>query len=318
MAVAGASPSVAPGSEVRKGQQRTKTLSVRTAVIGATGQLGTDIIRTWPDGETVGLAHSSIEVTNREQVLEVLRSHAPELVVNCAAFHNVDACETEPERAFAVNALGTMNVADACQALGAALVFISTDYVFAGDLGRPYAEWEPPRPINVYGVSKLAGEQLIRSRLERHYIVRTSGLYGTAGSSGKGGNFVERMLQLARAGENIRVVEDQVLSPTLTYDLAQKLRELVETGHFGTYHVTNSGSCSWHDFAAKAFELTGTQASLARTTTKEFAAKAGRPSYSVLANAALQEVGLEPLRPWTEALADYLHMKGHLPATDAP
>jgi len=237
--------------------------------------------------------------------------------VNCAAFHNVDACETEPERAFAVNALGAMNVADACQALDAVLVFISTDYVFAGDSGRAYTESDPPGPINVYGASKLAGEHLIRSRLERHYIVRTSGLYGTAGSSGKGGNFVERMLQLARAGENISVVGDQILSPTFTHDLAQKLGELVETGRFGTYHVTSSGSCSWHDFAAKIFELTGTRASLAKTTTEQFGAKARRPSHSVLANAALQKVGVEPLRPWPEALAGYLRMKGHPLAEEA-
>lgn len=290
---------------------------MRTAVIGATGQLGSDIIRTWPHGETVGLTHSDIEVTDRERVFEVLRVQAPQLVVNCAAFHNVDVCETEPERAFAVNALGAMNVADTCQALGAALLFISTDYVFAGDAGRAYTELDPPSPINVYGTSKLAGEHLIRARLERHYIVRTSGLYGTAGSSGKGGNFVERMLQLARAGEDIRVVVDQVLSPTFTYDLAQKLLELVGTDRFGTYHVTSGGSCSWHDFAAKIFELTGTRASLAETTTRQFGARARRPSYSVLANAALQELGLEPLRPWPKALADYLRMKGHPLAEEA-
>jgi len=286
---------------------------VRTVVIGATGQLGSDIVRTWSDGETVGLSHSAIEVVDRQHVFEVLRSQAPEVVVNCAAFHNVDACEAEPERAFAVNALGAMNVADACRALGAMLVFISTDYVFAGDSGRAYVESDAPGPLNVYGVSKLAGEHLVRSRLERHYIVRTSGLYGTVGASGKGGNFVERMLQLAGRGENVRVVDDQVLSPTFTYDLAEKLYELVATGRFGTYHITNRGSCSWYDFAAKIFELTGTRASLTRTTTEEFGAKARRPPHSVLASSALQEVGVAPLRPWTEALADYLRRKGHLP-----
>lgn len=287
---------------------------MRAVVIGAAGQLGSDIIRTWPDGETVGLSHSAIEVVDRQRVFEVLRSQAPEVVVNCAAFHNVDACEAEPERAFAVNALGAMNVADACQAVGATLVFISTDYVFAGDSGPAYVEPDAPGPLNVYGVSKLAGEHLVRSRLERHYIVRTSGLYGTVGASGKGGNFVERMLQLAGKGENIRVVDDQVLSPTFTYDLAEKLHELVATGRFGIYHITNSGSCSWYDFAAKVFELTGTRASLTRTTTEEFGAKARRPPHSVLASSALREVGLAPLRPWTEALVDYLRRKGHLPA----
>jgi dTDP-4-dehydrorhamnose reductase len=285
---------------------------MRTAVIGASGQLGSDIMRVWPAGETIGLAHAEIEVTDREQVLAVLRSHGPELVVSTAAFHNVDVCESEPERAFRVNAVGAMHLADACRELGAALMFISTDYVFAGDLGRAYTEADAPTPINVYGASKAAGEQLIRARLDRHCIVRTSGLYGEAGSGGKGGNFVQRMLELGRSGKDLRVVDDQVLSPTCTYDLAQQLLALALTGRYGTYHATNSGACSWYEFTAKIFALTGTDASLRPTTTAEFGAKARRPAYSVLCNAALSEAGLPRLREWPEALADYLRRKGEL------
>jgi dTDP-4-dehydrorhamnose reductase len=285
---------------------------MRAIVIGSSGQLGTDIMRLWPAGDTIGLAHADIEVTDREQVLNVLRSCKPDLVVDTAAFHNVDACESEPERAFRVNAVGAMNLADACRELDATLMFISTDYVFAGDLGRAYTETDAPTPINVYGASKAAGEQLIRSRLDHHYIVRTSGLYGEAGSGGKGGNFVQRMLELGRSGQDLRVVDDQVLSPTFTYDLAQHLLELTHTARYGTYHVTNGGACSWYQFTAKIFSLTATNASLIPTTTAEFAAKAQRPAYSVLCNSALRDAGLPLLREWPEALADYLLKKGEL------
>lgn len=269
-------------------------------------------MRAWPANETIGLTREDIDVTDREHVFEALGRHKPELVVNTAAFHNVDVCETEPERAFQVNAFGALNVADACSEMNAALMFVSTDYVFAGDLGRPYTEVDSPAPIMVYGVSKVAGEQLIRSRLDQHYIVRTSGLYGEAGSGGKGGNFVQRMLELGRSGADLRVVDDQVLSPTFTADLAQKLLELAQTGRYGTYHVTNSGSCSWYQFTAKIFSLAGVGASLSPTTTAEFGAKAPRPAYTVLENAGLAKVGLAPLRGWPEALADYLQRKAEL------
>ncbi len=281
-------------------------------MIGAAGQLGSDIMRRWPHGDTIGLARDAIEITDRDGLLATLRDQSPELVVSTAAFHNVDLCESEPERAFQVNAVGAMNLADACSEIGAALMFISTDYVFAGDLGRAYSERDAPSPVNVYGASKVAGEQLVRSRIEKHYIVRTSGLYGEAGSGGKGGNFVQRMLELGRSGKDLRVVDDQVLSPTFTYDLAQQLLAVADTRRYGTYHVTNGGSCSWYEFSAKIFSLTGTNASLRPTTTAEFGAKARRPLYSVLENAALREAGVPLLRDWPEALADYLHRRGEL------
>ena len=285
---------------------------MRAVVIGSSGQLGSDLMHMWPQDETIGLTHADVDVTDREQVVDVLGRHAPELVVNTAAFHNVDVCESEPERAFQVNAVGAMNVADACHELGAALMFISTDYVFAGDLGRPHVERDPTTPISVYGTSKAAGELLVRSRLAKHYVVRTSGLYGVAGASGKGGNFVMRMLELGRSGKDLRVVDDQVLSPTFTQDLAEQLLRLASTERYGTYHVTNSGECSWYAFAKEIFRLTATEALLSPTTTVEFGAKAPRPAFSVLANEATQAVGLPAMRPWTEALADFLSQKGQL------
>jgi dTDP-4-dehydrorhamnose reductase len=287
-----------------------------TVLIGANGQLGSDIVRAWPAGRLIALTRAELNVTDRAQVFDALGAHRPDLVINTTAFHNVDLCESEPDRAFAVNASGAMNVADACSSVGAELMFISTDYVYSGTADRAYTEADQPSPVNVYGVSKAAGEQLVRTRLARHYIVRTSGLYGVAGASGKGGNFVERMLQLAAEGRELRVVHDQVLSPTYTDDLAQKLLEIAQAGRYGTYHVTNSEACSWYEFAHAIFELAEVEAKLSPTTTAEFGAKAHRPAYSVLANTALPRVGLSLLRPWRQALADYLSVKGHIRSTE--
>jgi dTDP-4-dehydrorhamnose reductase len=285
---------------------------MKVALIGANGQLGSDIQREWTGVEITPLTRAEVDVTDRERVMACLRALAPDLVINTAAYHNVDLCEQQPERAFAVNATGAMNVADACRETESALMFLSTDYVFSGSSGLPYVETDLPDPVNVYGVSKAAGEQLIRQRLERHFIIRTSGLYGVAGSSGKGGNFVERMLQLQAEGRDISVVDDQELSPTYTADLARKLLEVVRSDGYGTYHVTNGESCSWHDFAAAAFGLTGRAAKLSRTTTEAFGAPARRPAFSPLANARLAASGIARLRPWREALEDYLVAKGHI------
>lgn len=290
---------------------------MKTLLIGANGQLGSDIAAAWPAADLVALTHTDIEVTDPDSVRAALDEHRPDLVINTSAFHNVDVCESEPERAFLVNAIAPMYVADASAAHGAAILQISTDYVFSGTAGRPYTERDLPDAINVYGNAKAAGEQLIRTRHARHYIVRTSGLYGVAGSSGKGGNFVERMLQLARDGQPIRVVSDQTLSPTFTADLAGALLELARSGRYGTYHVTNSGSTSWHDFARAIFTLAGIDADLSPTTTASFGAQAVRPEYSVLANEALAAAGIAPLRPWREALPDYLARKGRLASKEA-
>lgn len=290
---------------------------MKTLLIGANGQLGSDIARVWPDEDLIALTHGDVDVTDRARVSDVLARYRPDLVINTSAFHNVDACETEPERAFAVNAIAPLHIADACGEIGAVLMHISTDYVFSGKAGRAYTEADLPDAINVYGNAKAAGEQLIRSRHARHYVVRTSGLYGVSGSSGKGGNFVERMLQLARGGDEIRVVSDQTLSPTFTADLAGKLLELARTDRFGTYHVTNSDHCSWYDFARAIFETAGVDAKLSPTTTASFGAKAVRPAYSVLANDALAAAGIAPMRPWREALRDYLGRKGHIAAAAA-
>jgi len=284
---------------------------MKILIIGANGQLGSDLVRALADQELIPLTHADIEVTDEGQVQAVLAHHKPEIVINTAAFHQVDLCEREVERAFRVNAYAPRLLALACRDQDAALVHISTDYVFGGDAARrtPYVESDCPAPINVYGLSKLAGEHFIRSLWPRHFIVRTSGLYGIAGSSGKGGNFVEGRLRQAREGRAIRMVTDQVLSPTYTPDLAQAIRRLIGTEHYGLYHITNAGHCSWYEFTAKILELAGLPAELAPQTTAESGAAARRPAYSVLENAALKAIGLDDLRPWQEALADYLRAR---------
>lgn len=287
-------------------------MNSKTLLIGANGQLGTDIVATWPTADLIPLTIDDLDVTDRARVFEVIAAHKPALVLNTSAFHNVDVCEAEPEQAFAVNTIAVKHLADACVEHGATLLHMSTDYVFSGN-GRstPYTETDAPDALNVYGVSKAAGEQIIRQRLPRHFIIRSSGLFGVAGAAGKGGNFVETMLRLAREGKPITVVHDQTLSPTFTPDLAAKLLELARTGRHGTYHVTGSGSCTWYEFAREIFAQCALTPDLSPTTTAAFGAKAVRPEYSVLANDALAAAGLPPLRPWQEALADYLSRKGH-------
>ena len=234
---------------------------MKTLLLGARGQLGTDIRATWPsEDRRTASSRSPATISTSPTATPcslTIAGHRPDLVLNTTAFHNVDVCEDEPARAFAVNAIAPKHLADACAEHGAALMHLSTDYVFSGRAGRPYTETDAPDPVNVYGASKAAGEQIIRQRLDRHYIVRGSGLFGVAGAAGKGGNFVETMLRLAREGKPIKVVDDQTLSPTYTGDLAEKLLEIARSGRYGTYHVTGSGECSWYDFARAIFEEVG-------------------------------------------------------------
>ncbi|MEX0786699.1 MAG: dTDP-4-dehydrorhamnose reductase [Dehalococcoidia bacterium] len=284
---------------------------MRALLIGSQGQLGSDLRRIW-NGDLIAFSHDDLDVCDREQTLAVVARERPELVINTAAYHRVDDCETNGARAFEVNALGAKNAADAAREAGAAVMFISTDYVFDGEKGSPYVESDLPRPLSVYGASKVAGEHLVRQSNAQHYVVRSSSLFGVAGASGKGGNFVDTMINKAKAGDPLRVVNDQVSSPTQTRDLAEKLQELAASGRFGLYHVTNSGQTSWHDFAAKIFELCGLEPSLTAISSEELAAPARRPAFSVMENRALREAGLAPLRAWQDALEAYLAEKGHL------
>jgi dTDP-4-dehydrorhamnose reductase len=279
---------------------------MKIVLIGADGQLGSELRQAFSDHELVALARADLDLTDTSRVAETLRAHRPDLVLNTAAYHRVDECEDFPERSFAVNALAVRELSMISGEIGAALVHFSTDYVFDGRQRRPYREVDPPGPLSVYAASKLAGEYFVRGLVERHYVVRTCGLYGLAGARRKNGNFVETMLRLAREGREIRVVGDQVVTPTSAKELARKVRQLAETGRYGLYHITNGGECSWYEFAAAIFELSGLRPSLTETTSAAYGARARRPPYSVLDRHHLRQIGLDDMRSWRDALASYL------------
>ncbi|MGE0540130.1 MAG: dTDP-4-dehydrorhamnose reductase [Dehalococcoidia bacterium] len=284
---------------------------MKVLVIGANGQLGSEFPAAWPEAEVIGLTRADLDVTDAVAVPRVIGDLRPDVVINTAAYHKVEVCERDPETSFRVNATAARNVASAAQAAGAAVVYISTDYVFPGDSGHPYVEGDARRPVNVYGVSKAAGEDLVARACERHYIIRSSGLYGVRGASGKGGNFIETILKRAAETGRLQVVTDQTLSPTFTHDLARAIRTVVQEGQPGRYHITNQGAVTWFDFASMAVGFAGLAG---RTTIEPIASNTWdqvlqRPAYSVLKNASLESQGIPLLRSIDEALAAYVGMR---------
>jgi dTDP-4-dehydrorhamnose reductase len=285
---------------------------MRYVILGAAGQLGRDLGPRL-SGEVIPLTRELADLTFPQTLRTALTELRPAVIVNCAAYNFVDRAETEPEAAFAVNAWGVRNLALVCRDLDITLVHFSTDYAFGLESTRikPYSEQDLPGPVSVYGLSKLAGEYLVRSLVPRHFVIRTCGLYGAWGSGGKGGNFVETMLRLARQGKPLRVVADQVCTPSYTIDIATATAALIETEAFGLYHVTSGGSCSWHELARTVFEQAGIKANLSPTTSRDYGSPARRPAYSVLSNVAIARLGITPPRPWHEALAAYLEERKH-------
>lgn len=283
---------------------------MRTLVIGASGQLGQDLMKTLGD-HAIGLGHAEIDVTDGIGVSRVIREHAPAWVINTAAFHRVDDCELNPTLAFAVNATGAANVARAAAEIGAGVVFYSTDYVFGGENRArhdPHTESSLPDPYNVYGVSKLAGERMVMNANPRHLVIRSAGLYGTA-TSRKGWTFPELMVNKGRTDGWVKVVTDQALSPTYTHDLAAATKALMEREGNGLFHLTNAGECSWFEFAQATFDLAGIAVNMEPTLTVPGERRARRPPYSAMTSERLESLGIAPLRPWREALEHYLRAK---------
>ena len=280
---------------------------MKFAVIGAAGQLGRDLCPRL-GGEVVPFDRTRADLTKPELLRATLNDLRPNVVVNCAAYNFVDKAESEPDAAFAVNAIGPRSLAKRCAKRETTLVHFSTDYVFGLDGSRttPWTEADAPGPVSIYGASKLAGEHFVRAICPKHVIVRTCGLYGVWGSGGKGTNFVETMLRLAGQGKPLRVVADQRCTPTCTADLAEAVVALLATGRHGLFHITSGGDCSWHEFAAAIFEYAKANADLAPTTTAAYGARARRPAYSVLSNSALSQIGVAPPRLWRDALRAYL------------
>jgi dTDP-4-dehydrorhamnose reductase len=291
--------------------------AARYVLIGAAGQLGSDLVRTFDGiGTLIPLTHQQIEIQNPDDVAETLAALRPSHVINTAAWNLVDRAEDEPRAAFALNADAVGTLAATCDRIGATLVHFSTDFVFDGAKRAPYVEDDTPNPLSAYGESKLAGERLARARCVRAIVLRVAALFGMARSAGKGGtNFVETMLRAAAGGRALRVVADQVTTPSYTPDVARAVWRLLATASPGIYHVTGSGETSWYDFARDIFRREAMTPTLTGVTSAEFGARAKRPLYSVLAHRALRALGHPELPPWQDGLAAYLAERRALTGT---
>jgi dTDP-4-dehydrorhamnose reductase len=281
----------------------------RTAVVfGASGQLGAELVKELRSrGYAVtGFARRQVDITDEAAVERALAGSDADVVFNSAAYNQVDVAEKEPQTAFLVNGLAVRNLAVACRQIDARLVHFSTDYVFDGNAGHPYAEEDPTHPLSAYGVSKLAGELYAQAYLDRVIVVRTSGVFGPGGLSTARGNFVELMLRLAGTSQPIRVVEDHVASPTYAPLLAARTVDLVDRNLWGVYHIGGGVPVSWFQFARTIFELAGIEPQLLATNERAYRTAARRPKFSALSNAKIERLGLEPMPPLREALAAYM------------
>ena len=281
---------------------------MKVLVTGAGGQLGLDLLDAFADHDAVGLTRGQLDVADEAAVSEAVAALRPALVVNAAAWTDVDGCESDPDRAHRANALGPWWLARACERTGATFVTFSTDYVFDGaapggpdDEPRGYVETDPVAPLSVYGRSKAAGEQLVRETLDEHHIVRTAWVSGA-----RGRNFVRTMLRLADEGGPVRVVDDQTGSPTTTRDLAAAVRRLAVSGRYGTVHLVNEGRASWFDVASAVFELAGREVDLGPQPSSAAARPAPRPGWSVLDTTHARSIGVGPLPDWRDALGRLL------------
>jgi dTDP-4-dehydrorhamnose reductase len=283
---------------------------MKIAIFGVSGQLGRDVASALSNHEVEGIDHARADIRNEDDVRRVVEAIAPQWAINCAAMTHVDGCENDPLAAFETNAVGARTIARACAAHGARMLHISTDYVYDGAKGSAYVETDLPRPINAYGISKLAGECFARYECEGAVVVRTSGLYGVHVCRGKGSNFVETMLARAGSGAPMSVVEDERLTPTFTADLAAQIRSMIEAAAApGVYHATNAGGCSWHEFTVELLRLAGVRAGVKPIRAAEWKSPTRRPANSILENRALQALGLDIMPDWRDALARYLAVR---------
>jgi len=273
---------------------------MKILVTGSKGQLGKELSELYSDEEITGVDIDEMDITDAKQTVNFITEFNPDIVIHAAAMTDVDGCEENKETAFKVNTLGTRNVALACQKANSEMLYISTDFVFDGNKIENYNEFDKPSPLSIYGKSKYEGEKRVKELLNKFYIVRTAWLYGD------GHNFVKTMLSLAENKDSLNIVSDQQGTPTYAKDLAIAISKIVDSGLYGTYHASNSGSCSWYEFAKKIFELKGVDIEVNPTTAKEFGSPAERPAYSVMDNFALESQNIYNMRDWEEALKDYL------------
>jgi dTDP-4-dehydrorhamnose reductase len=281
----------------------------RVLITGGKGQLGSDLAEQLGSrAEIRVLSHADLDIGDFDALARTIDDFRPDTVFNCAAYHNVDLCETEEEMSFRINGTAVKRMAEHCSATGAKLVHFSSNYVFDGRREEPYSEDDVPSPRSVYAISKLAGEQIAIAYGGGALVVRGAGLYGLHGSGQKGGNFVTRVLDRARDGQQIRMVSDQRLSPTFTSDLAAAIIEAVERDVDGVLHLTAAGACSWLQFTEAIYEIAGVDVPIEAVTTS---GGTDRPLNGVLENRRAQQLGLQPLRHWRDALEDYMTRAGY-------
>ncbi len=277
---------------------------MKILITGSNGMLGHDLQEVLKDKHELILTTSeTLDITDKDQAMNVICENKPDMVINSAAYTDVDGCEENHDVAYCVNGDGVRNLALACKEIDCPLLHISTDYIFNGENDKPWVEDDEIGPINVYGRSKLKGEQAILEILDKYFIVRTAWLYGINGK-----NFPKTMLELSQNHSQITVVYDEVGSPTYTPDLAFAISQLIETDYYGIYHITNSGSCSWCEFAKYIFEVADIDVEVIPVTASEFARPAPRPSYSILENKNWIKNGFKPLRSYKEAIKEYVEL----------
>jgi dTDP-4-dehydrorhamnose reductase len=288
----------------------------RILVLGANGQLGSDIVKVFSDSENMDLIsfyRKNLDVEETDSIKHKLNEYSGvDYIINCTSYHKTDECEDFVEKSFKVNSVAVLEMVKFCSERDIVFIHISTDYVFGGDKKKPYKEEDYPNPLNVYGNTKLAGEFFIKNYCEKYFILRVSSLFGVAGSSGKGGNFVETMIKFAKEKIPLKVIANQFMSPTHTLDVARAIKILIDKdiNNYGLYHVCNSGFCSWYEFTKTIFELTSIDVDLSKTSYEEYNTKAKRPKYSVMGNSKISKYYKMP--EWEEALKEYLKLKGYI------
>lgn len=286
-------------------------------ILGASGQLGAALVEAYGSRPLLTPSHGELDIEDTAAVAAFLAANPLQALINCTAFHNVDECERVPERAFAVNALAVDRIAKRCAAANIAFATISTDYVFDGTLGRAYTEADAPNPRSAYGISKLAGELLVRRHGPAHFIFRLSGVYSASGTSNKGYTFIERVLQQAERGEPLRIVRNMTFSPTFAPHAAAVIRDAIDARAYGTHHLTNAGATTWYDFAAAAFARAGLTPEIEAVTYDNFGSSVNRPLYSALVSTTLMPYGIAPPPPWESGLDEYLRGRAARRATAA-
>ncbi len=286
-------------------KNRQKQISPRVLILGGNGQLGSDLTDLFGE-DAIGLTHREIEVTDEKSIISNINKYNPQIIINTTAYHNVDLCEQNPREAFSVNAVALFYLSKICTQRKIKLVHISTDYVFDGKKKRPYREDDQTSPLNIYGISKMAGESIVKNYCPYGYIIRTCGLFGKTPCLAKGTNFVLAMLKIAKEKGKVSVVNDQIVSPTYVYDLARQIKVIITKAKPGLYHVTSKSSCTWYDFAKEIFRLSNTKVKLIPIKTDIASFPVARPLYSVLSHSKINRLKINIMRPWKSALKDYL------------